>query len=180
MDKNNNDFEKILNEEKILIIPCGTSSYAGLIAQYILEKYTMIPIIISYASKLNYQNTVSSKEEFEIAKHKSFKAINKIILNDIAEKIYQDIIDICKPDDSLNTIRTNAVSEKKNERQIVYAAANAFAKQINTLTVTALWLEKTKGTITNNDFLLYIKELKLIQEKITQTLASVEMSSTRI
>ncbi|MBT8293041.1 MAG: glutamine--fructose-6-phosphate transaminase (isomerizing), partial [Eudoraea sp.] len=50
--------EKFLNANRIVIVACGTSWHAGLVAEYIFEDLARIPVEVEYASEFRYRNPV--------------------------------------------------------------------------------------------------------------------------
>ena len=61
------NIEKFLNAERIIIVACGTSWHAGLVAEYIIEEFARIPVEVEYASEFRYRNPIISKDDVVIA-----------------------------------------------------------------------------------------------------------------
>ena len=59
--------EKFLNAKRIIIVACGTSWHAGLVAEYILEDLVRIPVEVEYASEFKYRNPVITNQDVVIA-----------------------------------------------------------------------------------------------------------------
>ncbi len=59
--------EKLRNLEKIIIVSCGTSYYAGLIGEYMLEEYAGLPVEVEYASEFRYRKPVLNEKTAVIA-----------------------------------------------------------------------------------------------------------------
>ncbi|RZK16688.1 MAG: glutamine--fructose-6-phosphate transaminase (isomerizing), partial [Flavobacterium sp.] len=55
------NLERFLNAERILIVACGTSWHAGLVAEYVIEEFTRIPVEVEYASEFRYRNPIINK-----------------------------------------------------------------------------------------------------------------------
>ena len=53
--------EKFLNAKRIIIVACGTSYHAGLVAEYMIEDFARIPVEVEYASELRYRIQSSRK-----------------------------------------------------------------------------------------------------------------------
>lgn len=52
------NMKKFLNADRIIVIACGTSWHAGLVAEYIFEDLVRIPVEVEYASEFRYRNPV--------------------------------------------------------------------------------------------------------------------------
>ena len=61
------NLEKFLNAKRILIVACGTSWHAGLVAEYIIEEFSRIPVEVEYASEFRYRNPIINKDDVVIA-----------------------------------------------------------------------------------------------------------------
>jgi len=59
--------EKIKNAERIIIIGCGTSWHAGLVAEYLIEDLARVPVEVEYASEFRYRNPIISEKDVVIA-----------------------------------------------------------------------------------------------------------------
>jgi glucosamine--fructose-6-phosphate aminotransferase (isomerizing) len=53
-----NNIEKLCQAKRIIMVACGTSWHAGLIAEYIIEEICRIPVEVEYASEFRYRNPV--------------------------------------------------------------------------------------------------------------------------
>ena len=49
---------KFINAKRILIVACGTSWHAGLVAEYLIEELARIPVEVEYASEFRYRNPI--------------------------------------------------------------------------------------------------------------------------
>ena len=58
---------KLLNAKRIIVIACGTSWHAGLVAEYIFEELVRIPVEVEYASEFRYRNPVIHQDDVVIA-----------------------------------------------------------------------------------------------------------------
>ncbi len=61
------NIEKFTNAERIVIIACGTSWHAGLVAEYVIEEFTRIPVEVEYASEFRYRNPIIYNDDVVIA-----------------------------------------------------------------------------------------------------------------
>jgi glucosamine 6-phosphate synthetase-like amidotransferase/phosphosugar isomerase protein len=56
------NLEKFLNADRIIIVACGTSWHAGLVAEYVFEEFARIPVEVEYASEFRYRNPIKKKK----------------------------------------------------------------------------------------------------------------------
>ncbi|HPE97404.1 MAG TPA: glutamine--fructose-6-phosphate transaminase (isomerizing), partial [Chitinophagales bacterium] len=58
---------KIMHAKRIIIVACGTSWHAGLVAEYLFEDLARIPVEVEYASEFRYRNPVIGEDDVVIA-----------------------------------------------------------------------------------------------------------------
>ena len=59
--------DRLREIDKIIIISCGTSYYAGLVGEYMLEEYAGIPTEVEYASEFRYRKPLMNKKTAVLA-----------------------------------------------------------------------------------------------------------------
>src|SRR5207237_5795082 len=55
------------NIKRILIVACGTSWHAGLVAEYLFEELARIPVEVEYASEFRYRNPIIDRNTIVVA-----------------------------------------------------------------------------------------------------------------
>ena len=61
------NMKRFLNADRIIIVACGTSWHAGLVAEYIFEDLARIPVEVEYASEFRYRNPIITEKDVIIA-----------------------------------------------------------------------------------------------------------------
>lgn len=168
------NLEKFLNANRILIIACGTSWHAGLVAEYIMEEFTRIPVEVEYASEFRYRNPIINKEDVVIAISQSGETADTLAAIKLAKEKGAFVFGVCNVVGSSISRETNAGAYTHAGPEIGVASTKAFTTQITVLTMIALRLAKAKGTISNSDFHRYLQELELIPEKVAEALETNE------
>ncbi|CAM3771933.1 glutamine--fructose-6-phosphate aminotransferase [Flavobacterium branchiophilum NBRC 15030 = ATCC 35035] len=169
-----NNLEKFLNAERILIIACGTSWHAGLVAEYIIEEFARIPVEVEYASEFRYRNPIINKGDVVIPISQSGETADTLAAIKLAKERGAFVFGVCNVVGSSISRETNAGAYTHAGPEIGVASTKAFTTQITVLTLIALRLAKAKGTMSNSDFHRYLQELELIPEKVTETLNTNE------
>jgi len=59
--------DELRDIKRIVITACGTSYYAGLIGEYLLEEHARIPVEVEYASEFRYRNPILEEGTLVIA-----------------------------------------------------------------------------------------------------------------
>ncbi len=163
---------KLLNAKRILIIACGTSWHAGLVAEYIFEELVRIPVEVEYASEFRYRNPVIHQDDVVIAISQSGETADTMAAIKLAKERGAFVFGVCNVVGSSISRETHAGAYTHAGPEIGVASTKAFTTQITILSLIALKLAERKGTITNSDFYYYLQELERIPEKVKQALGS--------
>ena len=167
------DYEqKLINAKRIIIIACGTSWHAGLIAEYLFEDLMRIPVEVEYASEFRYRNPIINETDVILAISQSGETADTLAAIKIAKEKKAKILGICNVVGSSIARVTNAGVYTHAGPEIGVASTKAFTTQIIVLILIAMRISKLKGTITVSDYHTIITELELIPKKIKEVLSS--------
>ncbi len=164
------NLEKFLNADRILIVACGTSWHAGLVAEYIFEEFARIPVEVEYASEFRYRNPVINKGDILIAISQSGETADTLAAIKLAKERGAFVFGVCNVVGSSISRETNAGAYTHAGPEIGVASTKAFTTQITVLTMIALRLAKAKGTLSTPEFQRYLQELELIPDRIVEAL----------
>jgi glucosamine--fructose-6-phosphate aminotransferase (isomerizing) len=164
------NLEKFLHAERILIVACGTSWHAGLVAEYIFEEFARIPVEVEYASEFRYRNPVINHGDIVIPISQSGETADTLAAIKLAKERGAFVFGVCNVVGSSISRETHAGAYTHAGPEIGVASTKAFTTQITVLTMIALRLAKAKGTMSNSDFHRYLQELEIIPEKVAKAL----------
>jgi len=167
-----NYIEKFTNADRIIIVACGTSWHAGLVAEYIFEEWARIPVEVEYASEFRYRNPIITSKDVVIAISQSGETADTLAAIKLAKQRGAFVYGICNVVGSTISRETHSGTYTHAGPEIGVASTKAFTTQITVLTMIALKLAKVKGTISHSDFMLYLRELELIPSKVEIALKS--------
>ena len=170
------NLEKFLNAKRILIVACGTSWHAGLVAEYIIEEFSRIPVEVEYASEFRYRNPIINKDDVVIAISQSGETADTLAAIKLAKENGAFVFGVCNVVGSSISRETHAGAYTHAGPEIGVASTKAFTTQITILTLLALRLAKAKGTMNNSDYQRYLLELELIPEKVKEALSTNEVA----
>jgi glucosamine--fructose-6-phosphate aminotransferase (isomerizing) len=172
------NLEKFLKADRIIIIACGTSWHAGLVAEYVIEEFARIPVEVEYASEFRYRNPIITPNDVIIAISQSGETADTLAAIKLAKEKGAFVFGVCNVVGSSISRETNAGAYTHAGPEIGVASTKAFTTQITVLTMIALRLAKAKGTMSNSDFHRYLQELEVIPEKVAEALNTNEMAKT--
>ena len=164
------NLEKFVQADRILIIACGTSWHAGLVAEYVIEEFARIPVEVEYASEFRYRNPIINNKDIVIAISQSGETADTLAAIKLAKEKGAFVFGVCNVVGSSISRETHAGAYTHAGPEIGVASTKAFTTQITVLTMIALRLAKAKGTMSNSDFHRYLQELEVIPEKVAEAL----------
>jgi glucosamine--fructose-6-phosphate aminotransferase (isomerizing) len=170
------NLQKFLNAQRILVIACGTSWHAGLVAEYIFEEFARIPVEVEYASEFRYRNPIISENDVVIAISQSGETADTLAAIKLAKENGAFVFGVCNVVGSSISRETHAGAYTHAGPEIGVASTKAFTTQITVLTLIALRLAQAKGTLSNSMYHRYLQELELIPEKVTEALQTNDVA----
>lgn len=169
------NLEKFLNANRIIIVACGTSWHAGLVAEYIFEDLARVPVEVEYASEFRYRNPVITENDVLIAISQSGETADTLAAIKLAKDKGAFVFGVCNVVGSSIARETNAGAYTHAGPEIGVASTKAFTTQITVLTLIALKLAQEKGIFSKSKFHEYLTELEGIPSKVEKTLLSNEL-----
>jgi glucosamine--fructose-6-phosphate aminotransferase (isomerizing) len=164
--------QKFVNANRIIIIGCGTSWHAGLVAEYIFEDLARIPVEVEYASEFRYRNPIITEKDVVIAISQSGETADTLAAIKLAKSKGAFVYGVCNVVGSTISRETNSGTYTHAGPEIGVASTKAFTTQITVLTLIALKLASVKGTLSYRDYNIYLRELELIPQRVEIALQS--------
>lgn len=164
--------EKFTNADRIIIVACGTSWHAGLVAEYIFEDLARIPVEVEYASEFRYRNPIITEKDVVIAISQSGETADTLAAIKLAKEKGAFVYGVCNVVGSTISRETHSGTYTHAGPEIGVASTKAFTTQITVLMMIALRLAKAKGTVSQRDYMLHLRELETIPGKVEEALQS--------
>ena len=168
------NLQKFLNAERIIIVACGTSWHAGLVGEYLIEDFARIPVEVEYASEFRYRNPIITSKDIVIAISQSGETADTLAAIKLAKSKGAFVFGVCNVVGSSIARETHAGAYTHAGPEIGVASTKAFTTQITVLTLIALKLAKAKGTISKPAFQTYLQTLQSIPKKVEKLLETEE------
>ncbi len=164
------NMKRFLNAERIIIVACGTSWHAGLVAEYTFEEFARIPVEVEYASEFRYRNPIITEKDIVIAISQSGETADTLAAIKLAKSKGAFVFGVCNVVGSSISRESDAGAYTHAGPEIGVASTKAFTTQITVLTLIALRLARAKGTMSSSDFRMYLHEMELIPGKVEKLL----------
>jgi glucosamine--fructose-6-phosphate aminotransferase (isomerizing) len=162
-----NDYlDKLAQSDRVVMIGCGTSWHAGLVAEYLFEELARINVEVEYASEFRYRNPVIKENDIVIAISQSGETADTLAAIELAKSKGATIFGICNVVGSSIARATHAGAYTHAGPEIGVASTKAFTAQVTVLTLMAIAVAKRKGTISEETYRQLLIELETIPAKV--------------
>ena len=165
-----NHEEKWINAKRILIVACGTSWHAGLVAEYLFEDFARIPVEVEYASEFRYRNPVINSDDIVIAISQSGETADTLAAIELAKQKGAYIFGVCNVVGSTISRATHSGSYTHAGPEIGVASTKAFTAQVIVLTLMALTVAHKRGTMSQERLSRLIAEIDSLPAKLESVL----------
>ena len=169
-----NNLDKLCQAKRIIMVACGTSWHAGLIAEYIIEEICRIPVEVEYASEFRYRNPVIHPGDVIIAISQSGETADTIVAIEKAKEQGAFIFGVVNVVGSSIARISHAGAYTHAGPEIGVASTKAFTAQLVVLFMIALKIAFEKRTISEEKYIQLLSELQAIPEKARELLHSSE------
>lgn len=169
-----NHIEALSKAERILMVACGTSWHAGLVAEYIFEELCRIPVEVEYASEFRYRNPVIHAGDIIMAISQSGETADTLVAIEKAKEQGAMIFGILNVVGSSIARASHAGAYTHAGPEIGVASTKAFTAQLTVLTMVALRIAYAKGTISQERYLHLLNELEQVPAKVETALKTEE------
>jgi glutamine---fructose-6-phosphate transaminase (isomerizing) len=162
-------FEQI---KSVLILGCGTSSYAGLTAKYWLEAIARLPTRVEIASEYRYADSVPDPATLVVVISQSGETADTIAALKHAQSLgMTQTLAICNAPTSAMVRLTKLNYLTRAGVEIGVASTKAFTTQLTALYLLTLTLAKIKGRLTADAEALALRELRHLPAALQSVLA---------
>jgi glucosamine--fructose-6-phosphate aminotransferase (isomerizing) len=166
--------EQIMQANRIVMVACGTSWHAGLVAEYIFEELCRVNVEVEYASEFRYRNPVINKGDVIIAISQSGETADTLVAIENAKEKGAIILGVVNVVGSSIARASHGGAYTHAGPEIGVASTKAFTAQLAVLTMIALHIGYKKGVLDEERYRHLLQELHEIPEKVQQVLENVD------
>ena len=166
--------DKLAQAKRIVIVGCGTSWHAGLVAEYIFEELARIPVEVEYASEFRYRNPIIHSDDFVVAISQSGETADTLAAIQLAKSKGATIFGVCNVVGSSIARETHAGAYTHAGPEIGVASTKAFTAQVTVLTLMAIAVAHRRGSISDELYRELLVALESIPSKVQQVLKAAD------
>ena len=162
--------QQLKDIKRLILIGCGTSWHAGLVAEYLFEDFARLPVEVEYASEFRYRNPVLFSDDLVMAISQSGETADTLAAMDLAKRKSATVFGVCNVVGSSIPRISDAGAYTHAGPEIGVASTKAFTSQVTVLTLLALGIAKARKTMNDKQIASVMQELEAVPEKIEKAL----------
>lgn len=156
--------------DKIVMIGCGTASYAGQVARYAIEHWCRIPVEVELSSEFRYRDPVVTEKTLVVAISQSGETMDTIQAIRHAREQGAKVVAIVNTPGSTISRESDAVLLTHAGPEIAVASTKAFTSQVTACYILGLYLAQVRGDKYADEIADYMEKLAEAPAKIQQVL----------
>ncbi len=162
--------ERLKEIKRLILIGCGTSWHAGLVAEYLFEDLARVPVEVEYASEFRYRNPVLYADDLIVAISQSGETADSLAAMELAKRKGASVFGVCNVVGSSIPRMSDAGAYTHAGPEIGVASTKAFTAQVTVLALMAVGMAKLRGTMNPMAVKAFYQEMESIPEKIEKAL----------
>ncbi len=166
--------EDLRSVEKIVIIACGTSYHAGLIAKYAIEHWCRIPCEVEVASEFRYRDPILDQQTLVIAISQSGESMDTLMAVRYAREQRARVLAICNVNGSTIPRESDGVLYTHAGPEVGVAATKTFLTQLAACYLIGLYLAQVRGLKFGDEINTVIAQLATMPEQVERVLETAE------
>ena len=159
--------------DKIVVIACGTSSYAGQVAKYAIEHWCRVPTEVELASEFRYRDPVVNEKTLLVAISQSGETMDTLMAVRHAREQGAKVIAICNTHGSTIPREADAVLYTHAGPEVAVASTKAFLAQITACYLLGLYLAQLRGNKYEDEVRDILAQLARVPDQIQRVLDSM-------
>ncbi|MEJ5915948.1 glutamine--fructose-6-phosphate transaminase (isomerizing) [Pseudokineococcus sp. 1T1Z-3] len=160
--------------DKVVVISCGTSSYAGMVAKYAIEHWCRIPVEVEYAHEFRYRDPVVDERTLVVSISQSGETMDTLMAVRHARELGARTVSICNTNGATIPRESDAVLYTHAGPEVAVASTKAFLAQITACYLLGLYLGALKGTASSELVKEVLDELHAMPAKVQHVLDGLD------
>ena len=156
---------------KVVVVACGSSFHAGLVAKYAFERWARIPVEVDIASEFRYRDPVLDATALVVGVSQSGETVDTLQAMRHAREDGARVVVVSNVVDSSMAREADGVLYTRAGPEIGVAATKTVLAQITALELLALHLAQVRGTMTHEQVAVEFDELLRLEGVLAETLA---------
>ncbi|MFF5108955.1 glutamine--fructose-6-phosphate transaminase (isomerizing) [Streptosporangium sp. NPDC000509] len=166
--------QELRDINKIILVACGTSYHAGLIAKYAIEHWARLPCEVEVASEFRYRDPILTRDTLVIVISQSGETMDTLMAVRHARGQRSRVLAVCNVNGSTISRESDAVLYTHAGPEVAVASTKAFLTQLVACYLVALYLAQVRGTKYGDEITQIVDRLAEAPSKVSEVLSTVE------
>ena len=167
--------DDVLREiDRIVIIACGTASYAGQVGAYAIEQWARIPVDVQLSHEFRYRDPVLSDRTLVISVSQSGETMDTLMAVKYAIERGVKTVSVCNTQSATIPRESDAAVYTHAGPEVAVASTKAFIAQMTALYLIGLHLGRVRGTLSAADSAEAVAQFEALPEKVREAVATHE------
>jgi glucosamine--fructose-6-phosphate aminotransferase (isomerizing) len=169
--------EQLTNAAKVVLVACGSSYHAAMVAKYAIERWARISVEVDIASEFRYRDPVVDASTLVIGVSQSGETIDTIQALREAKSRGAMVVAVSNIVDSSMAREAHAVLYTRAGLEVCVASTKSVLAQIAALELLALRLAQLRGTLDDATIAQRLTDLHAVPALVAETLTRDEKVS---
>ncbi|GAA1328447.1 glutamine--fructose-6-phosphate transaminase (isomerizing) [Leucobacter albus] len=166
--------ERLQNIDRIIIIACGTASYAGMVGSYAIEQWARVPVEVQLSHEFRYRDPVLSDRTMVISVSQSGETMDTLMAVKYAIEQGVTTVSVCNTQSATIPRESDAAVYTHAGPEVAVASTKAFIAQITALYLIGLHLGRARGVLSAEAEAAAVEQLEALPEKMVEAVATHE------
>jgi len=166
--------EDIKNIDRIIIVACGTASYAGDIAKYGIEKWSRIPVQVELSHEFRYRDPIVTKNTLIVAISQSGETMDTLMATRYARDLGAKVLAICNTQGATLARESDATIYTHAGPEVAVASTKALVAQITAGFLLGLYLAEVRGATPTAELQQLGRELLKMPAQVSEVIEGLD------
>ena len=167
--------------DRIVMVACGTASYACDVAKYAIEKFARIPVQVELSHEFRYRDPIVTANTLIVAVSQSGETMDTLMATRFAKEQGAKVLAICNTQGATLARESDAVIYTHAGPEVAVASTKALTAQITAGMLLALWLANGRvaagrNAVASSELKRLGLELLKMPAKVSEVLESLDLS----
>ncbi|WP_297736422.1 glutamine--fructose-6-phosphate transaminase (isomerizing) [Nocardioides sp.] len=162
--------DELRTVDKIIVVACGTSNYAAMVAKYAIEHWTRIPCEVELSHEFRYRDPILTRDTLVVALSQSGETADTLMAIRHARAQGSRVLAICNTNGSTIPRESDAVIYTHAGPEIGVASTKGFLTQLVACYLLGLYLAQVRGLKFGDEISHILDELAKMPQHVQTVL----------
>jgi glucosamine--fructose-6-phosphate aminotransferase (isomerizing) len=168
--------QDIKDIDRIIMVACGTASYACDVAKYAIEKYSRIPVQVELSHEFRYRDPIVTKNTLIVAVSQSGETMDTLMATRYAKEQGAKVLAICNTQGATLARESDAVIYTHAGPEVAVASTKALTAQITAGFLLALFLGAGREQLPTTELRNLGLELLKMPAHVTEVIENLDLA----